>query len=206
MSSYLLGSRRVVTLLMGFVGCALVGGCGKTLVFAERDGVNLAIRTGTATTPLEVNFGLNRTIATIVPPAGEKDGKPDGDAVSMFAGFQVDNTLDPKKDPLNADLRIDTQFASGSAAREVAGDPSLVAQIVSQRSVTFSTTNSATQLRAWLKPPGSKYSESRAKALQAWLLKRYPPKGVRTSLFLNSDDYEADRKDALKDAIMQTAP
>lgn len=202
--------RRAVALLVATGAAVSISGCGKTLVFAERDGVNLAIRADASSSPpLEVNFGLNRTIATIVPPAGEKNGKPDGDAVSMFAGFQIDNTLAPTK-PLDADLEISTQFASGKAATAVAGDPQLVAQIVKPRSATFSTSASSMQLRAWLKPPDSKYSENRAKALQAWLRKRYPPKGVPVVLFLNDEsgaEYEPDRKAALQDdALMKTNP
>ena len=37
--------RRIMTLLATAGAVASVGGCGRTLVFAESDGVNLAIRT-----------------------------------------------------------------------------------------------------------------------------------------------------------------
>lgn len=117
--------RQSLTLLAAVGAAVTVAGCGRTLVFIERDGVNLAVRASGSTPPLEVNFGLNRTVATIVPPANEK-----GDAVSMFAGFQVDNTLVPTK-ALDADLQIDTQFASGKAATAVASKPGVVANIVS---------------------------------------------------------------------------
>lgn len=122
--------RQIVVLFVAVGVTTAISGCGRTLVFAERDGVNLAVRTTGTTPPLEVNFGLNRTIATIVPPVGDKSGKPDGEAVSMFAGFQVDNTFVPKT-ALDADLQIDTQFASGKAAKEIASKPSIVADIVS---------------------------------------------------------------------------
>lgn len=203
-------SRQVGVLVATFASAVLVAGCGRTLVFAERDGVNLAVRADASSTPpLEVNFGLNRMIATIVPPAGEKNGKPDGDAVSMFAGFQIENTIIPTK-PLDADLEISTQFASGKAATAVAGDPQLVAQIVKPRSATFSASASSTELRAWLKRPDGKYSEPRALALQAWLKKRYPTKTPPIVLFLNDEagaDYEAGRAAALQDtALIKTAP
>lgn len=126
----LFGLAQVATFLATFGAASMLAGCGRTLVFMERDGVNLAVRTTGTTPPLEINFGLNRTIATIVPPAGEKSGNPSGDAVSMFAGFQVDNTFVPKT-ALDADLQVDTQFASGKAAIAVAGKPSIVADIVS---------------------------------------------------------------------------
>ncbi|MEK7994422.1 MAG: hypothetical protein AAB403_11520 [Planctomycetota bacterium] len=210
MIRYSFGLRQIATLFAAVGVAASVSGCGQTLVFAERDGVNLAIRTGTSTTPLEVNFGLNRTIATIVPPAGEKSGKPSGDAVSMFAGFQVDNTLDPEKAPLKADLQIDTQFASGKAATAVAGDPQLVAQIVNSHAATFSSSASSKQLDAWLRPGGGgKLSKNRFNKLRDWLVKRYPPEGVPPGRFLDDvagADYETGRKAALQDTeLMKTA-
>jgi len=124
--------RRVAAPLAAIGVAASVAGCGKTLVFAERDGVNFAVRAnGSSAPPIEANFGLNRTIATIVPPAGETaNNKADGDAVSMFAGFQIDNTLDPQKGRLKADLQISTQFASGEAATLVATKPDVVIAIV----------------------------------------------------------------------------
>jgi hypothetical protein len=131
MTGPFLDLRRMMTSLAAIAVAVSVAGCGRTLVFAERDGVNIAVRANaTSAPPIEANFGLNRTIATIVPPAGQVgNNRPDGDAVSMFAGFQVDNTLDPAA-PLKADLQISTQFASGNAAIAVANNPPLVAAIV----------------------------------------------------------------------------
>jgi hypothetical protein len=126
-----LDRRSTVTLLVAIGVAVSVAGCGKTLVFAERDGVNFAVRANaTSAPPIEANFGLNRTIATIVPPAGEAGNRPDGDAVSMLASFQIDNTLNPRTGPLNADLEITTQFASGQAATTVAKKPQLAVAIV----------------------------------------------------------------------------
>src|SRR4029077_7752439 len=56
--------------------------------------------------------------------------QPNGDAVNMFAGFQVAANTDPAK-PLAPDVKIDTQFASGAAAKSVAESPGVVASIVS---------------------------------------------------------------------------
>lgn len=133
--------HQIMTLLL-IVGIAsTVAGCGRTLVFAERDGINLAVRANAnSSPPIEVNFGLNRTIATIVPPVNESGGKAAGEGVSMFAGFQVENNLKPAK-PIDADLKIDTQFASGEAAKSVAGSPAVVASIVNVRGVTFQRTS-----------------------------------------------------------------
>lgn len=126
----MIGNSQFVKLLVAVGVAASLAGCGRTLVFAEREGVNFAVRTNAASsTPIEVNFGLNRQIASIAPPTGDGGDRPDGDAVSMFAGFQVDNTLDTNK-PLNANMQISTQFASGKAATAVAGNPRVVAMIV----------------------------------------------------------------------------
>jgi hypothetical protein len=117
----------------------IVAGCGRTLVFAERDGVNFAIRADSAAKPpLEINFGLDRVVGTVVPPAGEQDGRPAGEAVNMFAGFQVQRYSDLSLEkPVGVDLEITTQFASGEAARNVAESPAVVAQIVKLTGVTI---------------------------------------------------------------------
>jgi hypothetical protein len=200
--------RQIVTLLAAVGVAALVGGCGRTLVFAENDGVNFAIRTNAASsTPVEVNFGLSRAVGSIVPPAGQKGGRPSGDAVNMFAGFQVDNSLVPDK-KIDADLQIDTQFASGQAAVAVADKPKVVARIINPNSVTFSSSESSRQLEAWLWP-GGKFSQTRSDTLQAWLIKRYPTKRVRPAKFLDDDEdgeYEAGRVAALKDAELMDTP
>ncbi|MBR0672027.1 hypothetical protein GXW76_12670 [Roseomonas soli] len=110
-----------------------VAGCGQTLVFAERSGVNLSIRAdATSRPPLAVNFGLDRASGTIVPPrARGEDGRPQGEAINMFAGFQVDRRGEvATQQPVNVDLRVSTQFASGAAALKVAGAPDVVRDIV----------------------------------------------------------------------------
>lgn len=122
--------HRTMTLLAAMGIAAAVAGCGRTLVFVERDGINFAIRANASSSPpLELNFGLDRVIATIVPPVGESGGQPNGDAVNMFAGFQVAANTDPAK-PLAPDVKIDTQFASGAAAKSVAESPPVVAGLV----------------------------------------------------------------------------
>ena len=130
--------HQMMTLLWAVGVAASVAGCGRTLAFVERDGVNLAIRANASSSPpIEVNFGLNRTVATIVPPAGQSGGQPNGEAVSMFAGFQIQNDYDVTKQQVSADLKIDTQFASGAAAVNVATSPPLVARIVNVNSTTI---------------------------------------------------------------------
>lgn len=194
-----LALRRVMTLLAA--GCAVtsVGGCGRTLVFAESDGVNLAIRANAnSETPVEVNFGLNRAVGSIVPPAGQKKGEPDGEAVNMFAGFELKNNLNPGK--IDADLTVQTQFASGAAAAEVANHPRIVAQIVNPRPVALSMTNSAKEYRAWLAPDNN-LSTRRYGEVQKWLNNKYtdPKNKVRPIDLANYDQYEEDRVEVLRE-------
>lgn len=132
----------------GYLGVVLLtialGGCGKTLVFGERSGVNIALRVNAdRPPPVEVNIGLERQVGAIVPPTRvSRNNDPSGDAVSMFSGFQVESFDDPisikpatapktAAGPFNVDVLIGTQFASGAAAVEIAkGDPDVVKQIV----------------------------------------------------------------------------
>lgn len=135
--------HRVGLAALGLVALTL-GGCGKTLVFGERSGVNIALRFDTdRPPPVEVNIGLERRVGTIVPPTRySRNNEPSGDAVSMFSGFQVESFDDPisikpasapktASGPFNVDVLIGTQFASGAAAVEIAkGAPEVVASIV----------------------------------------------------------------------------
>ena len=116
---------------------ALVAGCQRTLLFAEHDGFNLAIRADPKQSPpFEVNLGFERAVGTIVPPTrhNSSDGSADGEAVNMFAGFQLDRgaQISPTTGP-QVDIRIATQFASGAAATAIAEDPNAVARIVNVR-------------------------------------------------------------------------
>ena len=193
--------RPIMSLLVAVGAASLLGGCGRTLLFAESDGVNLAVRANTSSdTPVEVNFGLNRTVGTIVPPAGQKSGnQPDGEAVNMLAGFEVINNYNTVG-AVDVDLTVDTQFASGKAAKKVAENPEAAAKIANLQPVPISTTASAKAFRAWLFPNNT-FSQTRFTAVQAWLNKRYPGKNVPPYYLYNydSDQYEADRVAALND-------
>ena len=130
----MIARRKIPRALLS--ACALgmlasTAGCGRTLVFAEHDSVNFGITANASSTPpIEVNFGLNRLIGTIVPPAGDENGRPLGEAVNMFAGFQVERFSDLNLlKPVGVDLRIVTQFASGAAALAVAKDADIVNRI-----------------------------------------------------------------------------
>lgn len=128
--------------------CSLVGpltlaitvtltGCGHTLVFGEQTGFNLSIIAKSSdATPLNVNIGLDRTVASVVPPIHENtpQGAVDGEGVNMFAEFKA--AYDPgigannTPQPFAGNLRIRTQFASGQAALAVAGNPDAVVRVV----------------------------------------------------------------------------
>jgi len=106
-------------------------GCGRTLVFAEQTGFNLSIVVKSSeATPLNVNIGLDRTVASLVPPIHDNtpQGRVDGEGVNMFAGFAAH--YDSATQPLAGNLRIRTQFASGEASTVIAEDPDAVLQVV----------------------------------------------------------------------------
>lgn len=126
---------RTIPCLLAALAVLTAGGCSRTLVFAEREGVNLAIRADAARSPpLEVNFGYNRVVGTTVPPVAEKQGsvgatEPRGQAVNMISGFQVLSAQIKPVKPLDVDLTISSQFASGRAATEIADNAPAVAAI-----------------------------------------------------------------------------
>ncbi len=127
--------RRGLVVLPLTVALA-VSGCGRTLVFVERTGFNMSVAVRPAeTTPIDINFGLDRKVASIVPSAGSStsQGQVDGEAVNMFAGFRAEYDVGSKGGvffPLQSDLTIRTQFASGAAATGIASDAAAVAQVI----------------------------------------------------------------------------
>jgi hypothetical protein len=139
-------ARTAVRLAAALILLAACG-CSRTLVFAEREGVNLSIRADAARTPpLEVNFGFNRVVGTTVPPAAEEgqgpNAQPRGQAVNMFSGFRVMSAGINTAMPLNVDMQISTQFASGAAAIAIADNPAAVAALVSLSDGPVTTTRS----------------------------------------------------------------
>jgi len=124
----------------------MLTGCGRTLVFAEQTGFNLSIiAKSSEATPLNVNIGLDRTVASLVPPIHENtpQGMVDGEGVNMLAGFKAaydrEIGVNQGAHPFSGDLRIRTQFASGQAAWLIAGNPSAVLQVVNVSGVPLFT-------------------------------------------------------------------
>lgn len=160
--SYCLGSP-----VSALIFLSLLAGCGRTLVFAEHDGVNLEIRADPKMSPpFEVNFGLNRAVGTIVPPAEQdSNGRPAGQAVNMFSGFQVERPGELTPNRVAVELRIVTQFASGEAARNVANRPEVAAAIANVQAGinTFVSTRDARvdRIIAFVVPDGSAAARER---------------------------------------------
>ena len=130
------------------VGACMLGvaACGDTLVYGERTGFNLSVEVGQdPATPVNVNIGLRRTVVSVVPPIDSEPGEdgqphPNGEAVSMISGFEL--TDQPRQNPLDPDLQIRSQFASGEAAVLVSGNPDVVRAIADtnfKRSADFAS-------------------------------------------------------------------
>lgn len=116
----------IITITAGFVA-----GCSETLTYGERSGFNLSIRSDAAeNVPIEVNGGFQRRVVGLIPASGRtQDGRPMGESVNMFSNFDLayeenDTSL------FGGKLTIGTSFASGKAATELAGNVSVVEQIV----------------------------------------------------------------------------
>ncbi len=109
------------------IALTLLPGCERALVFADRTGVNLAVRSDMAEgSPLEVNAGLKRRVVGFVPAKGESgDGRPSGEAVNMVSRFDLKRTKG-SEGPFSDKVQIRTSFASGDAAVEAASKPKAV--------------------------------------------------------------------------------
>jgi hypothetical protein len=170
-------------------------------MFAESDGVNFAIRANAASSPpFEVNFGLNRTVATVVPPNKQSsDGRATGDAVNMFAGFQIDaGGVEVQK--IGADVKIATQFASGRAATEVAENPQVVAKItkmgpITVSNFTFGPDANSTLLQAFLLKADKKTIDpDHHKQILAAMKNAAGVEGVSVATFMSAGDFAAERR------------
>ncbi len=107
-----------------------MGGCDHALVYGDRMGLNLAIRSDPAkATPLEVNTGLQRQVVGFVPAKGQTaDGEADGEAVNMVSRFDIKRTPG-ENGVFNDTVEIRSSFASGAAAIAAENKPEAVAAI-----------------------------------------------------------------------------
>ncbi|MBY6005025.1 hypothetical protein KUV62_13975 [Salipiger bermudensis] len=106
-----------------------ISACTEALVYGERTGVNLAIRSDPAeAAPLEVNAGLQRRVVAHVPPSQrDANGRPTGEGVNMFSRFDLQR--EAGQNAFGGNVRIGTSFASGRAATAIAGKPKVVAAV-----------------------------------------------------------------------------
>ncbi len=157
----------------------LLGGCNKALIYAE--GTNVSIATvrvnDDVTEPVSVNFGLDRTVAAVVPPK-----TANGEAVNMISGFMLEND-----DNFFSTLTIKTQFASGQAGLDLAiHNPQAAAQIMNITSVA---------------PDGLEIRAQKANAI-AFVTASDNSAGIETvAVRMGVKDNRPDPKLAIQDAI-----
>ncbi|CAN0202549.1 unnamed protein product, partial [Chrysoparadoxa australica] len=83
--------------------------------------------------------GLQRRVVGSIPPTSrDADGRPTGDAVNMVSRFGVERTPGGTGE-FGATVRISTSFASGGAARAIAGKPEVVRAVTNAPVITLST-------------------------------------------------------------------
>jgi hypothetical protein len=104
----------------------VLASCGDALIYGEGTKFNLEIGVNSnPAEPVMINAGLQRIVVNYAPPAYGTDPVngvqiPNGEAVSSMSNFLLtDNRT--AANPLGGTLEIITQFASGQAARSVAG-------------------------------------------------------------------------------------
>lgn len=116
----------------------IVSGCERALVYGDRSGFNLAIRSDPAeSAPLEVNAGLQRRVIGFVPASESDQNAPaKGEAVNMFSRFDLKQHRDSNT-VFGGKLTIGTAFASGQAALYVAEKPEVVAAITGSPEFTL---------------------------------------------------------------------
>ncbi|MBA4100490.1 MAG: hypothetical protein C0484_27415 [Rhodospirillum sp.] len=103
-------------------------GCTNTLFYGESTEFDLAIHfNDNPQQPLEVNIGLKRHVGQVTPPVATSQNESGtaavGEAVSTLSGFRLRYEEDATGGPLNNDLYIRTQFATGAAAATLAKNP-----------------------------------------------------------------------------------
>ncbi|CUH99169.1 hypothetical protein [Leisingera aquaemixtae] len=134
-----------------FVGLCLMACSNDALVYGERTGFNLAIRSDTAeSAPVEVNAGIQRRVVSFVPPTKrDSEGNAKGEGVTMISRFDLRRSPG-QSGPFSDTVRIRTSFLSGRAAtREDVATPDVVAEVVKPPSFALSSdaaTSSAQQL------------------------------------------------------------
>ncbi len=119
--------RRVTAFCVLSFNGFLVSNCtdiqDRALVYGERSGVNIALRSDPAKAlPLEVNAGVQRRVTTLVPPKERNDNRrPTDEAVSLVSTFDLTyNNANIEEGLFGGTTRIASIFTSGSAATALA--------------------------------------------------------------------------------------
>ncbi|WP_299894163.1 hypothetical protein [uncultured Ruegeria sp.] len=95
----------------------------RALVYGERSGVNIALRSDPAKAlPVEVNAGVQRRVTTLVPPKSRNNNRrPTDEAVSLVSTFDLTyNNADAQKGLFGGTTRIASIFTTGTAATALA--------------------------------------------------------------------------------------
>ncbi len=121
--------------------------CSDALVFGDRSSIEVAsVRLNDdVAEPIRVNIGLDRQLVTNAPALGgtvewtdangERKRAAEGEAINLFSTFRAEvapETLGGEQRNL---LKVHTRFASGAAAGEIAGEPTVVARILGLQEV-----------------------------------------------------------------------
>lgn len=122
-------SKMLTTLVASIV---LTSGCQRALVYGDRTGFNLAVRTDPAKADiLEVNTGLQREVVGFVPPqAHTADGNADGEAVNMISRTDIRRTRASDGNPFNDNIKIHSAFISGAATVEAPENSKLIRTVI----------------------------------------------------------------------------
>jgi hypothetical protein len=111
-------------------------GCSDSLFYGESTEFNFALHfNDNPQQPLEVNIGLKRHVGQVTPPVATEQNESGkaavGEAVSTLSGFRLRYQEEAgSASPLNNDLYIRTQFATGAAAAELAKNPIQAVKVI----------------------------------------------------------------------------
>lgn len=120
---------KLLTMLIAFALNA--SGCQRALVYGDRTGFNLAVRTDPAKADvLGVNAGLQRQVVGFVPPqARNSEGRANSEAVNMISRTDIRRTRAQDGNAFNDNIRIHSAFISGAASTEAKENPGLVSAV-----------------------------------------------------------------------------
>lgn len=113
--------------------------CDRAIVYGDRTGFNLAIRTDVAEgQPVEVNAGLQRRVGGFVPPRKrDENGNAVGEAANLMSRFELTRKAGEGLG-LADTIWINSAFVSGDAAVKASQNADSVASIFSAPGIRVS--------------------------------------------------------------------